>query len=573
WNRATNPSVPARNNVLAGVSASGPDDIWAVGYSSAPDGVKTLAMHFDGKEWKIVPTPNPAAGDNFLDGVAAIGPRDAWAVGDSGTPEKPGAILMHWDGNFWANVPIPPFQGSDAALYAVTATGPNDVWAIGEMGNNRDSTAVVLHYDGANWTLSYTMGGGHVSSIFYGVAARSPNDVWAVGAQEVPGNVRDLQVHWDGTSWDTATLGEYRMRAAYDIALSPTSDARWTVGTNGADVAIIHVAGGTKESTGDELKKGNTNALLGAVGVSDTEAWAVGYGESDRRRTPIITFTTDGTNWQPAPVPGTNGSAELIDIAAVPGVQGSFVAVGSDAGQALIDVSVDPCAPQSQPQPTATATGAPVSTATGVGATASTPTPYPTYAPTPIPGENNSGQQFPETGKTVKGVFLDYWQQNGGLAQQGYPISEMFTEISPLNGKAYTVQYFERAVFEYHPENQAPYNVLLSQLGTFQYKQKYPNGAPNQKPNTSAGSQLFPETGKVVGGKFLDYWKSHGGLAQQGFPISEEFVEKSDLNGKEYLVQYFERAVFEFHPENQPPYDVLLSQLGTFQYRQKYGGK
>jgi YVTN family beta-propeller protein len=57
---------------------------------------------------------------------------------------------------------------------------------------------------------------------------------------------------------------------------------------------------------------------------------------------------------------------------------------------------------------------------------------------------------------------------------------------------------------------------------------------------------------------------------QQGFPISDEFQEKSSLNGKVYTVQYFERAVFERHPENQPPYDVLLSQLGTFRYKAKY---
>jgi hypothetical protein len=31
--------------------------------------------------------------------------------------------------------------------------------------------------------------------------------------------------------------------------------------------------------------------------------------------------------------------------------------------------------------------------------------------------------------------------------------------------------------------------------------------------------------------------------------------------------------VFEWHPENAPPYDVLLSQLGTFQYKLKYGGR
>ena len=62
---------------------------------------------------------------------------------------------------------------------------------------------------------------------------------------------------------------------------------------------------------------------------------------------------------------------------------------------------------------------------------------------------------------------------DGGLTQQGYPISEEFTEISPLDGKPYLVQYFERAVFEYHPENKAPYDVLLSQLGTLRYRDKY----------------------------------------------------------------------------------------------------
>lgn len=177
---------------------------------------------------------------------------------------------------------------------------------------------------------------------------------------------------------------------------------------------------------------------------------------------------------------------------------------------------------------------------------------------------------FPETGKTVKGRFLEYWQGNGGLAQQGYPIAEPFSELSETDGKTYTVQYFERAVFELHPENKAPNDVLLSLLGNFLYKQKYPAGAANQKVNNSSGSRLFTETGKRVGGKFLDYLRQNGGLAQQGLPISDEFQEKSDLDGKLYTVQYFERAVFEMHPENQAPYDVLLSQLGTFRHKANY---
>jgi hypothetical protein len=86
------------------------------------------------------------------------------------------------------------------------------------------------------------------------------------------------------------------------------------------------------------------------------------------------------------------------------------------------------------------------------------------------------------------------------------------------------------------------------------------------------GCQTFQATGKTVCGRFLQYWNEHGGLAQQGYPISGAFQEVSDLNGQSYTVQYFERAVFEAHPENQPPNDVLLSQLGTFRLKEKYGG-
>ena len=190
-----------------------------------------------------------------------------------------------------------------------------------------------------------------------------------------------------------------------------------------------------------------------------------------------------------------------------------------------------------------------------------------------LPAGSTSAQgtsrTFTETGKTVKGKFLTYWDSHGGLAQQGFPISDEMQEVSDTNGKTYTVQYFERAVFEAHPENAAPNDVLLSLLGNFLYKQKYPSGASGQKVNTEAGAQKFTQTGHTVGGKFLAYWNSHGGLAQQGYPISDEFQERSDLNGKTYTVQYFERAVFEMHPENQAPYDVLLSQLGTFRLRAK----
>ncbi len=86
------------------------------------------------------------------------------------------------------------------------------------------------------------------------------------------------------------------------------------------------------------------------------------------------------------------------------------------------------------------------------------------------------------------------------------------------------------------------------------------------------GCRTFEATGKTVCGRFLQYWADHGGIVQQGYPITGEFQEVSDLNGQTYTVQYFERAVFEYHPENVPPYDVLLSQFGTIQLREKYNG-
>ncbi len=100
----------------------------------------------------------------------------------------------------------------------------------------------------------------------------------------------------------------------------------------------------------------------------------------------------------------------------------------------------------------------------------------------------------------------------------------------------------------------------------------------NLSKSSAAGMQVqsqgtcitFKETGQSLCSHFLEYWRTHGGLPQFGYPLSGEFSEKSDLNGNSYMVQYFERAVFEMHPENKPPYEVLLSQLGTLQFRRKY---
>jgi hypothetical protein len=73
---------------------------------------------------------------------------------------------------------------------------------------------------------------------------------------------------------------------------------------------------------------------------------------------------------------------------------------------------------------------------------------------------------FPETGHTLQGAFLQYWETHGGLFVHGYPLTEPFPEMNPIDAQTYTVQYFERSRFELHPENAgSPYEVLLGLLG------------------------------------------------------------------------------------------------------------
>lgn len=69
-------------------------------------------------------------------------------------------------------------------------------------------------------------------------------------------------------------------------------------------------------------------------------------------------------------------------------------------------------------------------------------------------------QFFNETGHTVGGGFLQFWLAKGGLQIFGYPITEEFIE------KGRTVQYFERARFEHHPNsNPSLWDVMLGRVG------------------------------------------------------------------------------------------------------------
>jgi hypothetical protein len=85
---------------------------------------------------------------------------------------------------------------------------------------------------------------------------------------------------------------------------------------------------------------------------------------------------------------------------------------------------------------------------------------------------------FAETGQTLCDRFREFWHQNGGLPIFGYPLTPEFTELSELDGQEYTVQYFERAVFELHPKNNPPNDVQLAHLAGCYFRDRHPAGLP-----------------------------------------------------------------------------------------------
>ena len=84
--------------------------------------------------------------------------------------------------------------------------------------------------------------------------------------------------------------------------------------------------------------------------------------------------------------------------------------------------------------------------------------------------------------------------------------------------------------------------------------------------------ETFPQTSRVVCGKFLSFWRKYGGLPIFGYPISNETTDYLEVNGRvsAYTVQYFERAVFELEIRTTVPVDVQLRRVGAELLRTKY---
>lgn len=184
---------------------------------------------------------------------------------------------------------------------------------------------------------------------------------------------------------------------------------------------------------------------------------------------------------------------------------------------------------------------------------------------------------FPETGFCISGRIREFWEQNGGLAVFGFPISEQGPFQGP-EGRTVQAQWFERQRLELHPENARPYDVLLGRLGVDRLTQQgrdwfaFPRATPEA--GAQPGCVFVAQTQHSVCEPFRSYYQRYGiefdgrpgfsieeSLALFGLPISEAAPEVGS-DGRERITQWFERARLEFHPELPPQFQVLGGLLG-----------
>jgi hypothetical protein len=157
-------SVPTpAGSELNAVSGPGPSDVWAVGSGGAVGSAaqSTLVLHWNGSKWSTIPSPNTNT-LNVLRGVSAISPTNVWAVGDSIKNPFDGVsvsapLVLHWNGGTWSSVAVPKVGKGGHSLTAIAGRSANDVWAVGYDDDITGSIPIrrtlAQHWNGTAWSV------------------------------------------------------------------------------------------------------------------------------------------------------------------------------------------------------------------------------------------------------------------------------------------------------------------------------------------------------------------------------------------------------------------------------------
>ena len=150
----SDPSASIRLDSTTCVSGS---DCWAVGSETdANNGVSgaTLTEHWDGSAWSVVSSPNtsPSSIDG-LRSVSCVTSADCWSVGQTLAGPSLDTLAEHWNGTAWTIVPTPNVTGADNSLAATTCVATNDCWSVGVSVSSSGFKTLFEHWDGTVWSI------------------------------------------------------------------------------------------------------------------------------------------------------------------------------------------------------------------------------------------------------------------------------------------------------------------------------------------------------------------------------------------------------------------------------------
>jgi hypothetical protein len=291
WKIVTSPNgstTPVSNNLLSGVAAISDTDVWAVGdFNSTDDNVinHTLAEHWNGTAWSIVPSPNVGTMGSSLSAVSAASSKDVWAVGTVQTDDSANGnrtLIEHWNGSAWSVVPSPNPSSRSDNLTGVAAISATNAWAVGWYENDEQSALlpIISHWDGTSWSLAPSIPA--ISMITTAITTRSATDIWVVGHD--PGETSSIALHFNGQQWsNTSATGFSSSQVIIRGVAAPASNNAWMVGSFTPAVVgaylqplALHWNGTTWSMVTVPNPSPYTNQLFAVASISTTDVWAVG---------------------------------------------------------------------------------------------------------------------------------------------------------------------------------------------------------------------------------------------------------------------------------------------------------
>ncbi|MGO8889598.1 MAG: hypothetical protein ACLQB1_07805 [Streptosporangiaceae bacterium] len=143
WTRVAQPvsGVDSSLNSVAAISAT---DAWAVGEQNLN---QTVIEHWNGTAWSVVPSPSVTASgvQDFLGSVSEIGSSDVWAVGFTSNLGTDQTLAEHWDGTSWQIVPSANPGPGSTVLNSLAQTAPGGpLRAVGFSTGGTPATATLV---------------------------------------------------------------------------------------------------------------------------------------------------------------------------------------------------------------------------------------------------------------------------------------------------------------------------------------------------------------------------------------------------------------------------------------------